>query len=229
MNSSLLITGTRNMQSKSLLIAIAAFAVTATGAQAFVGTNYLNQSGLSTQQVEAFTQARELRRKGEVEKARDLLLEAGVTEETLKSLHKASRDSHEAMHNAIKNGDYEAFRVATEGTPLYDIINSEEDFKLFIEAHELKKEGKKDEANEIFDDLGLPTPKMEGGKGMGKEMRRGIPHDDFLELSDEQRDALRVARQANDEETVAEILKEAGIAEDKIERIIEKRNWHHKD
>ena len=217
------------MQSKSLLIAIAAFAVTATGAQAFVGTNYLNQSGLSTQQVEAFTQARELRRKGEVEKARDLLLEAGVTEETLKSLRKASRESHEAIHNAIKDGDFEVFRKAIEGTPLYDIINTEEDFKQFREAHELRMDGKFDEANEIFDDLGMPTPKMGDGKGMGMGMGRGERHGDFLELTDEQKDALRVARQANDEETVKEILKEAGLSDDKIERVIEKRNWHHKD
>ncbi len=221
MNSSLLIIGIINMQSKSLLIAIAAFAVTATGAQAFVGTNYLNQSGLSTQQVEAFTQARELRRKGEVVKARDLLVEAGVTEETLKSLREASRASHDAMHNAVVENNFEAFREAIEGTPLYDIVNTKEDFALFREAHELRMDGKFDEAKEIFDDLGMPDREMNGKMGMGKGHHRG----DFLGLTDEQRDALRVARQANDEETVKEILKEAGVTEDKVERVMEKRNW----
>ncbi len=213
------------MQSKSLLIAIAAFAVTATGAQAFVGTNYLNQAGLSSGQVQAFTQARELRRKGEVEKARDVLVEAGVTEETLASLRKASKASHSAIHEAVESGDFNAFKEAAEGTPLYDIVNTKEDFVLFKQAHDLKLEGKFIEAQEIFDDLGMPAKGMKRGVGMGMGMGKGHRNQDFLDLTDEQRDALRVARQANDEETVKEILKEAGVSEDRIERVMEKRNW----
>lgn len=199
------------MNSKSLLIAIAAFAVTSTGAQAFVGGNYLAQAGLTQTQIEAFTQARELRMKGKSDEARDLLLEAGLDEETLDSIRDAARAAREAVHTAIENNDFAAFRTATEGTPLYDIITTEADFKLFVEAHELRQAGKTEEARDILDELGVPAPHggmMGRGHGMGM---RGDEH--FLDLTEEQRDALRAARQANDRETAREILKEAGIDE----------------
>lgn len=193
------------MQSKSLLIAIAAFAVTATGAQAFVGTNYLNQSSLSIEQVEAFNEARELRRKGEVEKARDVLLEAGVNEETVASLRRASHSSYLAIHEAVVAGDFAAFKKAVEGTPLYDIVTTEADFELFKQAHNLKSDGRFAEAKEILTNLGVSPRQMHSSQ------HRVLHHESFLELSDEQRDALRAARQANDQETVNAILEEAGI------------------
>ncbi len=199
------------MNSKSLLIAIAAFAVTATGAQAFVGTNYLVQAGLSQTQVEAFTQARELRLKGKSEEARDLLLEAGLDEDTMDSLRAAARAAHEAVHEAVENEDFAAFRTATEGTPLYDIITTKEDFMLFVEAHTLRTEGKYEEAREIFDELGVPARDKRGHHGRGFMMKYGHSR---AELTPEERDALRAARQANDKETVAEILKEAGVTDD---------------
>ena len=207
------------MPSKSLLIAIAAFAVTATGAQAFVGSNYLNQTNLSIEQVEAFNQARELRKAGEVEKARDLLVEAGVDEDVISELRKAAHAAHAAIHEAVEAGDFEAFKKAAEGTPLYDIINSEADFALFKQAHDLKSEGKFAESKAILDELGVVPPKMGEGRGHAR-------HHEFLaELTFEQREALRVAKQANDEDTVKAILKEAGIDEDRIEQKMEKRNW----
>lgn len=207
------------MPSKSLLIAIAAFAVTATGAQAFVGSNYLNQTNLSIEQVEAFNQARELRKAGEVEKARDLLVEAGVDEDVISELRKAAHAAHAAIHEAVEAGDFEAFKKAAEGTPLYDIINSEADFALFKQAHDLKSEGKFAESKAILDELGVVPPKMGEGRGH-------VRHHEFLaELTFEQIEALRVAKQANDEDTVKAILKEAGIDEAKIEQKMEKRNW----
>jgi hypothetical protein len=195
------------MQSKSLLIAIAAFAVTATSAQAYVGTRYLAAAGLTTAQQSALEEARTLRRQGDTEKARDVLLEAGLDEDTMESLREAARAAHEAMHKAIDDEDYEAFKDAIEGTPLADIITTEADFKLFVKAHTLRKEGEHEEAKEILDDLGVSMPQGKGGKGFFGG------HGPLADLSDEQRDALRAARQANDEETVKAILKEAGIDE----------------
>ena len=211
------------MNSKSLLIAIAAFAVTATGAQAFVGTNYLVQAGLSQTQVEAFTQARELRLKGKSEEARDLLLEAGLDEDAMDSIRAAARAAHVAVQAAIENEDFAAFRTATEGTPLYDIITTEADFKLFVEAHDLRTEGKYEEAREIFDELGVPARDKKGHHGRGMMMEHGQR---LAELSPEQRDALRAARQANDKETVALILNEAGITDQApVDKIM--RGMHH--
>ncbi len=120
------------MKSKSLLIAVAAFAVTATGVQAHVGIGQLSRAGFTTNQIEAFSEARELRAKGEVEKARDVLLDAGVDEKKLNTLRKISHRTHYKSHH-------------------------------------------------------------------------------WLELTDEQRDALRVARQSNDHETVQAILEEVGM------------------
>lgn len=203
------------MQSKSLLIAIAAFAVTATGAQAYVGTHYSQQLGLSTVQVQAFQQARDLRRKGEVEKARDVLVQAGVDENTMASLRHAS---HEAIQEAVEANDFAAFQDAVEGTPLYDLVNTEEDFALFRQAHELKEEGKFIEAKLILDDLGLQVKP-------GKRFGHGKFHGAFPGLTAEQRDALRAAKEANDKDTVEAILREAGISEERIEKVLTKRNW----
>jgi hypothetical protein len=204
------------MQSKSLLIAIAAFAVTATGAQAYVGTHYSQQLGLSSVQVQAFQQARDLRRKGEVEKARDVLVQAGVDEDTMASLRHAS---HEAIHEAVAQNDFAAFQAAVKDTPLFDLVNTEADFALFKQAHELKENGKFVEAKLILDDIGLQVK-------LGKRHAYGRFYGGaFPGLTDEQKDALLVAKQANDKETVEEILREAGISEQKIEKVLRKHTW----
>lgn len=196
------------MNSKSLLIAIAAFAVTATGAQAFVSTDYLNRAGLSVTQVDALTQARDLRIKGKSSEARDLLLEAGVNEETLASLRKATHEAKDALHKAILDKDFEAFREAVKGTPLYDLVTTPADFELFCEAHDLKSEGKLTEANKVYTDLGLPevSPKFGHGKKGGHWHKM-----DLSQLSPEEASALQAAREANDKELVKQILKEAGV------------------
>jgi len=197
--------------SKSLLIAIAAFAVTATGAQAFVGSDVLLRAGLTSEQIVALEEARTLRKEGEVEKARDVLVEAGIDEEALAAVRKAAHAAREAMHQALEDGDYAAFKEAVKDTPLADIITTEADFELFAEAHELKRSGSEEEAQEIFDNLGLPERGERDehkGRGRGHGMMGG--RGGHASFSDEQRDALRTARQANDRETVRAILDEAG-------------------
>jgi Spy/CpxP family protein refolding chaperone len=116
--------------------------------------------------------------------------------------------------------DFEAFRLATEGTPLYDLVVTEEDFALFKQAHDLKAEGKFSEAKTIMDELGV-SPMHKGGK---KGWAKGFASR-HLDLTDEQRDALRVAHQANDKETVRAILTEAGLDEDKIEKMLTRHGW----
>ncbi len=198
------------MNSKSLLIAIAAFAVTATGAQAYVGTKTLSRAGLSSEQISALEEARHLRAEGEVEKARNVLVEAGVDEAALAAIREAARAAREAMLSAVETGDFAAFKEAVIDTPLADVVTTEADFELFREAHELRAEGKHDEAREILDELGVPEPQGHG-KGFGRGHGYGHgPRGDRPELSDEQRDALRAARQANDMATVRAILDEAG-------------------
>ncbi|HEY0964718.1 MAG TPA: hypothetical protein VGE31_02900 [Candidatus Paceibacterota bacterium] len=192
------------MQSKSLLIAIAAFAVTATGVQAYGGMKVLERAGLSEEQISAFETARELKESGDLAGARDALLEAGVDEDTLRSVHEASKEMRDAMHAALEEDDYEAFREAVKGTPLAEVIDTEADFEKFVEAHELKEEGNWAEAKEILDELGVePQHRFPGH-------RHGLGHQ-LTELSDDQRDAFQVARKANDREAMKAILDEAGI------------------
>jgi hypothetical protein len=196
------------MNSKSLLIAIAAFAVTATGAQAYVGTRTLERAGLTVEQIGALGEARSLRAEGNVKKARDVLIEAGVDEAALAAIKAAALATRTAMQTAVAAGDYGAFREAVADTPLSDIITTEADFELFREAHELRAEGKHDEAQEIMDELGVSEPRGLG-KGFGHRHGHGL-HGDKPVLSFAQRDALRAARQANDMDTVRAILDEAG-------------------
>ncbi len=191
------------MQSKSLLIAIAAFAVTASGAQAYIGSTSL----LSSNQVAAFAEARELKEKGEVVKARDVLIKAGIDEETISDLRKANKESRQAIKVAVTDNDYAAFKLAAANSPLIDIITTEEDFQLFRQAHELHGKGSHKEAIEIFTELGLPAKShfVHRGKHHHREL--------LSELSDDQKEAFRVAKEANDKETMKAILLEAGVSD----------------
>lgn len=80
-------------QSKSLLIAIAAFAVTTTGVSAHTGARVLNKAGLNDDQISAIETARELRKEGDLTKARDMLLEAGISENILKKIGQAAKQN----------------------------------------------------------------------------------------------------------------------------------------
>ncbi|MCA9360532.1 hypothetical protein H6785_03560 [Candidatus Nomurabacteria bacterium] len=192
------------MQSKSLLIAIAAFAVTTTGVQAYGGVEKLARAGINKEQIQAFEEARELRESGDLKSARDRLVKAGIDEETLKKVREAKKMVHSAIQEAVENKDYETFKVAIADSPLSDIVTTKSDFDLFVEAHELKMEGEWIEAEEIFSELGIN--------------RHGKPRNHFgmrghvlSDLDDVQREAFQVARQSNDRETMHAILKEAGV------------------
>ncbi len=213
------------MSSKYLLIAIAAFAVTASGAQAFSGNTYLNRSGLSGSQAQAFTVARELKQKGRIDEARDVLVKAGIDESALDSMRQVARLAHEAIEQAVADNDFQAFREATVDTPLYDLINTKEDFALFVEAHSLRDAGNYTEAREIMDELGVGSRMKHGNRGYGQRFNH---HASLGNLTDEERDALRVARQANDNETVQEILAEAGVTDGQIRGLeMGKQRFNH--
>lgn len=192
------------MQSKSLLIAIAAFAVTATGVHAYGGTKVLTRAGLSEEQVSAIERAQELRGMGNLTAARNKLAEAGVTEETLLSIRRAAKETKDSMRQALRDGDYYAFKEAVSDSPLGDIITSEADFEQYRKAYDLRVAGEWAEAHEILDELGVDVYKQRKHQ---RESRAGI----LQNLSDEQHQALMVARQANDHPTMQAIIDEAGV------------------
>lgn len=100
------------MQSKSFLMAVAAFAVTTTGVHAYGGSKILNKAGISEEQIVAFEEARELRRSGDIEAARDRLIEAGIDEGTLKKVHHARK--HHKFLEDLTDEQRDAFRVAKQ-------------------------------------------------------------------------------------------------------------------
>jgi len=158
-------------KTKALLIPIAAFAVTVTGASAF-NSEVLENAGLNDDQISAFEQAHELRKDGEREAARDIIADAGIDTDTLHEVREAMKEHRESMRTAVdqavEGSDYNAFLEAIEGSPLVDIITSEDDFELFVEAHGLREAGDKEAAREIMEDLGFEG-KMHGkGHGMNK-------------------------------------------------------------
>ena len=157
------------MQAKTLLIPIAAFALSATGVSAF-NSDVLQKAGLTQEQISAFETAAELRKSGDKDAARDVIAEAGIDLETMESVREAMHEHKDAMRTAIeeavKSDDFDAFLAAIEGSPLADIVTTEADFELFRDAHNLHLEGKHSEAHEIMQELGFETP----GIGLGHKM-----------------------------------------------------------
>jgi hypothetical protein len=190
------------MQSKSLLIAIAAFAVTTTGVFAYSGNSVLERANLSAEQKTAITRAREQREKGDYNAARDSLVNAGIDENVLKRIHEAKHQVEREMQAALAANDYQAFIASIAQTPLADIITSEADFEQFRSAQELKDGGDYPAAKEIYDELGVqPKPPHHG------HSKRKLTQ----ELSVEQREAFAIAKQANDKSTMQAVLDEAGV------------------
>ena len=191
-----------------MFVAVAAFAVTATGVHAFSSPELLIKAGLSDEQVVAIQEAQELKATGDVEAANETLEAAGITKETMKHIREVAKEAKQAVKDAVADNDYEAFKEAIVDSPLEALVTSEADFNQFVEAHELRESGDKEAAGEVLADLGIEQKdkksRMHGKRGHARAMIRE-------ELSDEQREALQVAHESNDKEAVRAIFAEAGI------------------
>jgi hypothetical protein len=182
------------MQSKSLLIAIAAFAVTASGVHAYGGSKTLYRAGLNKDQVQAVVEASSLRAEGDLAAARNRLVEAGIDEETLRSIHREVRQEKQRLLSGNSQQDYLDFKALIKDSPLADIIISEDDYRQFVEAHQLRLSGQWDEARDILVSMGINQPRQKG-----------------VELTQPEWKAYQVAHQANKKATAKAILREAGI------------------
>jgi hypothetical protein len=189
---------------KTILIPLAAFAVTVTGASAF-NSDMLKRAGLNDDQIAAFEEAKELKESGDKEKARDVLIAAGVDEDVIKQVREAMREHADAVKEAIEDNDYSDFRVAVAGSPLADIINTEADFDRLVEAHEFMQSGDKEAAKDIFDDLGFPH------WGFFGKFKTEHDFEFMSRFSNEQQAELREAMADGDKERVREIFAEAGV------------------
>lgn len=109
-------------------------------------------------QREAIAQARELKAAGDTAGARQVLEDANI----LRAAHAERRVPTEeqkakmtAVTAAIENSDYAAFQVAVDGTKLEGKIDTEAEFDLLVEAHELRAAGDKAAARKIMGELGF--------------------------------------------------------------------------
>lgn len=160
-----------------IMIPVAAFAVTVTGASAFNSGMIKDLDvDLTDAQISALEEAHALRDTAR-EEAKEILEEVGLDQEKMQEIHEAMRGSreghHKAVRAAIEAGDYGAYKTAVAGTPHADFINSEADFKELQEAHTLHRSGDRAGAEEIMGELGFERP--QGGLGMGgKHGGRGM-------------------------------------------------------
>lgn len=160
---------------KQIMIPVAAFAITVTGASAF-NSDMLSKIDvdLTSSQVSALEQADQIRQTARDE-AQQVLSDAGIDDEKMKEIRDVTREvrdtQHEAVKTAVDNDDYDAFLTAIADSPLADAINSEADFETFKEAQQLRESGDHEGAQELMSELGIEKPAGHGPRGdeMGGE------------------------------------------------------------
>lgn len=80
-----------------------------------------------------------------------------------------TEERHEAMTKAFENKDYNAWKELMQGKGRVTQIINEGNFAKFAQMHQLRLEGKTDQANQIRTELGLGNGSGNGqGKGYGR-------------------------------------------------------------
>lgn len=119
-----------------------------------VGEGQLGQIIDTEEEFAQLVRIHELKEAGDHEVAKAIAEELGLE----RPKHKANRPgkgNHTAVKAAVEANDYAAFAEAVDGTRLADVVDSESDFALFIEMHELRKAGDREGAKEIAQELGF--------------------------------------------------------------------------
>lgn len=170
---------------KQIMVPVAAFAITATGASAFMG----NGSGwmttadvdLTPAQTSAMEQVQERHQEMRTETQR-IMEGAGIDAAKMQEIRTATRSERKehqaALQSALEDNDYDAFLEAIENSPLASVIDTEAEFNTFVEAHELMRSGDREGARELMEELGLNAMGGPGGfsNGMGKRQGLGRGH-----------------------------------------------------
>lgn len=142
---------------RSLLVPVAAFAVTATSVSAYNNDWFTKLDlDLTDDQLSALEQADEIRREANDE-ARAILEDAGIDNEKMREIGSAfraqSRAHMDVVREAIEANDYDAYRTAVYDTPMADVIDTEEAFATLVKAYELRESGDYAAARELMDGL----------------------------------------------------------------------------
>lgn len=84
-------------------------------------------------------------------------------------------ERHEAMEQVFENNDYQAWKELMEGKGRVLEVVNEDNFARFAEAHQLKEEGKLEEAKKIREELGLSVgERMRAKEAFGRGYRKGL-------------------------------------------------------
>lgn len=83
-------------------------------------------------------------------------------------------ETHEQMSQIMENGDYQAWKELRQGKGRIDEVINEDNFNRFVEMHQLRVEGKDEEANQIREELGLG---LRDGSGQRRGMGEGRGRD----------------------------------------------------
>lgn len=84
-----------------------------------------------------------------------------------------SQERHEAMERAFETNNYDAWKNLMEGRGRISQVVTKDNFSRVAEAHELMEQGKKDEARQIMQELGMGSH-AGCGEGKGGMMRNGM-------------------------------------------------------
>ncbi len=130
----------------------------------------------SQEKFEQLQQVEQLRQDGKYEEAANLAQELG-----LPGRHGQGSADKEAMRTAIENNDFNAWKTAMESrisekqgrlSELSGKLN-EDTFNKMVQAHQLRQDGKYDEAKTIMEGLGMPLGRGGNGLGLGQGQGRG--------------------------------------------------------
>ncbi len=157
---------------KQLFIPLAVLALLAGGATAFASNSAVLEKldiTLTDTEKAALEEAQEIRTAAH-DAAKQVLTDAGISDERMQEIHNAMHEARHASHKAVKAAieanDYEAFKTAVADSPMAETIDSMEKFAKLVEAHELRVAGDHEAAKAIMEELGL-TGRGMGGHGMG--------------------------------------------------------------
>lgn len=96
--------------------------------------------------------AYDLRHDGKYKQARQVLEDVGI-EHPGRKIMRYRRNVD--VRDALRNNNWIEFQQVSEGKEIANIINTEDKFNLFAEAHALHRDSRHAEAHEIMKDLGI--------------------------------------------------------------------------
>lgn len=138
--------------------------------KALMGDNKLTEV-ITADNFAKFVQMHQLMRDGQMEQAKQLREELGLPDEPKGPLGERDEQCQEKFQNreqiqqAIENGDYNSWKELVGDNPITQKIIAD-NFAQFVEMHQLLKDKKFAEAEQIAQGLGLPEvgPGREGGR-----------------------------------------------------------------